>query len=417
LCDVTGTATFDSSDIDPDQNPASTGLQGRVAFTGPPCPGQSCSVGFAYLLNMTDLDIITDCAICENINLTNTTLTSGSLPEDVTMDSSGAGVIGQGGLRVETVFTEDDDTSAFVFFNANPDTVQVDWVGHTTCQSNQSFTIPEVDLTDPAGTVAEIHVTTELNGNIVNEPPLADAGPDQIGEDAVECTSPDGALLTLDGSGSSDPQQNLTWYVWRRGLAFDDEVAGSGQSPTAQIQQNLGTTELYSLWVFDLFDQAARDTVDVAVADTTPPVIAGVALERNCLWPPNHKYFRFALSENVHPDVSDVCDETPVVQVVNVVSSQPDDTNKLGDGATTADVLFGPGGFCLRSERGAAGAAGRTYTVTIAATDASSNTSTFNFVVTVPHAHEGCPNIPATQFVNDADVGAACVFPNPLVVD
>jgi hypothetical protein len=43
-----------------------------------------------------------------------------------------------------------------------------------------------------------------------NHAPLADAGPDQV----VEATDPDGALVTLDGSGSSDPDGDPLTFAW-----------------------------------------------------------------------------------------------------------------------------------------------------------------------------------------------------------
>lgn len=43
-----------------------------------------------------------------------------------------------------------------------------------------------------------------------NNPPVADAGPDQI----VEQTSPSGAEVILDGIGSSDPGNDTLTYTW-----------------------------------------------------------------------------------------------------------------------------------------------------------------------------------------------------------
>jgi hypothetical protein len=95
-----------------------------------------------------------------------------------------------------------------------------------------------------------------------NQPPIAKAGPDQT----YEQTYYQGALVPLDGSGSTDDGCLLpltyTW-TWPSGSA-------TGMTPTVSLP--LGTTTI-TLVVNDGIVDSAPDTVTVTVQDTTPPVI------------------------------------------------------------------------------------------------------------------------------------------------
>lgn len=100
---------------------------------------------------------------------------------------------------------------------------------------------------------------------IVNQPPVAVAGLDQV----VEATGPSGASITLDGSGSTDDGQiqplTYTW-TWTGGSA-------TGVSPVVTLP--LGTTTV-TLSVYD-GEFSDTDTVEIQVVDTTPPEITVVA--------------------------------------------------------------------------------------------------------------------------------------------
>ena len=95
-----------------------------------------------------------------------------------------------------------------------------------------------------------------------NEPPVANAGPDQT----VEATSAAGADVTLNGTGSSDPDGDALTYSWSEA---GSEVA-TGATPTLGL--GLGSHTL-TLTVTDPFGESDTDVVVVQVEDTTPPVI------------------------------------------------------------------------------------------------------------------------------------------------
>jgi len=94
----------------------------------------------------------------------------------------------------------------------------------------------------------------------VNDAPVAEAGPEQI----VEQTSPTGASVTLNGSGSTDPDNDpLTYsWTWSGGSA-------TGISPTVILPP--GKTSV-ALTVNDGDLSSSPDYVTITVADRTAPV-------------------------------------------------------------------------------------------------------------------------------------------------
>ena len=96
----------------------------------------------------------------------------------------------------------------------------------------------------------------------VNNPPVANAGPDQT----VEATGPAGASVTLNGLGSSDPDGDSLIYKWSG--PFPD-----AEAPSPVVTVPLGTHSI-SLTVNDGKGGSATDSVVVTVRDTTPPEIS-----------------------------------------------------------------------------------------------------------------------------------------------
>ena len=131
----------------------------------------------------------------------------------------------------------------------------------------------------------------------LNEPPVADAGPDQpdVEQDLLQ-----GGTVTLDGSGSTDDgrMQPLTYtWTWDGGTA-------TGVSPTVVLP--LGGPTTVTLTVFD-GQYSDSDTVDITVVDTTPPVLtapADMAIECDESTDPQNTGVATAV---------DICDVAPVV--------------------------------------------------------------------------------------------------------
>jgi len=218
------------------------------------------------------------------------------------------------------------------------------------------------NLEDPP---AVADTTTRIG--VANRPPLANAGPDQM----VECSSPSGANVMLDGSASSDPDNDPLTYSWTGPFSTT-----SGPKPTVSLPLGTNTS---ILTVNDDKGGTASDGVIVKMMDTTPPSIGSVTANPNALWPPNHKM----VPVTVAVSASDTCSAAPVCKITAVSSNEP--VNGTGDGDTAPDwQITGNLTVNLRAERAGTGN-GRVYTVTVGCTDASGNSSAKTTVVTVPH--------------------------------
>lgn len=127
--------------------------------------------------------------------------------------------------------------------------------------------------------------------------------------------------------------------------------------------------------------EPGNNSATVAVrASNPPPVISGAAASPSALWPPNHKM----VGVKVNYKVTDNCG--PAVTRLSVSSNEP--VNGTGDGDTAPDwEVVNDRLVRLRAERAGNGA-GRTYTITITATDSAGQSSSRQVTVTVPKSQK-----------------------------
>jgi hypothetical protein len=204
----------------------------------------------------------------------------------------------------------------------------------------------------------------------------------------AECAAAGGAVVTLDGSSSTDadstPGTNDAIFAFDWYEDFDtaaERLVGSGETIAATLA--LGAHAL-TLQVTDNGGESDTQDFTVTVADTTPPTLV-VHADPATLWPPNHEMTPVRVSW----EVADACDPEVQVLLVSVASSEPGDAPGLQDGATESDIEGADVGtadteLALRAERDG-GRAGRTYTLTYRASDDSGKATSALAIVVVPH--------------------------------
>ncbi|HKQ96705.1 MAG TPA: hypothetical protein VJV75_02405, partial [Candidatus Polarisedimenticolia bacterium] len=217
---------------------------------------------------------------------------------------------------------------------------------------------------EPTSVNPEILVLFDLRPNRV---PGADAGPDQV----IECTGPDGAAVTLDGSASTDPEDGALEYAWIGPF-------GTATGPTPTVTVPLGTWTIV-LTVTDAEGATSMDSLIVTVRDTVAPTIAVLAAPDR-IWPPDGRLrpVFFAVTTR------DRCDPRPAVTLDSITSNDP----KFDPANDVAGAAFGTDDRAvLVSAKRTGGIGGRLYVTTYTATDDSGNHASVAASVLVPQSN------------------------------
>lgn len=218
----------------------------------------------------------------------------------------------------------------------------------------------------------------------LNHPPVGSAG----GPYSAECRGANTSVL-LSGAGSSDPDAgDVLSYSWSSdcpGATFDN---ATGQKPTLTLNASCGCNISCNVQVTvsDGHGGTSSASSTVTISDSKVPTLS-LDITPDVLWPANHKLSPISVAAKS----LDGCDANPLIRLVSVTSSEPD--QGLGDGDTGGDVADTSLGVAdyelrLRAERGATGA-GRLYVLCYSVTDASGNTATACDSVRVPRDQSG----------------------------
>ena len=104
----------------------------------------------------------------------------------------------------------------------------------------------------------------------VNQPPTANAGPDQT---VVDSDGNGTQAVTLDGRASTDADGTIQKFEWRR--SGSESVIATGGNPTVSVAVGTST---FTLTVTD--DDGAQDTDDVVITVQPPPATDTVTINK-----------------------------------------------------------------------------------------------------------------------------------------
>ena len=153
------------------------------------------------------------------------------------------------------------------------------WVGALPMLTNGSgdatfagFPVPAglfitATATDPAGNTSEFSACVQTPSD--NQPPLANAGPDQ--------EVPTGAEVQLDSSGSSDPDNDPLTYLWILNVrpAGSSAVLSAANEANPTFVADVEGTYIAQLVVNDGLINGQSDTVTILTGNRTPVANAG----------------------------------------------------------------------------------------------------------------------------------------------
>ncbi len=385
---------------DESKSPSANGI---LQFLGTPCPGGTCPVGIEYRL---DFGSVTFESLFDSDTFNQLAGLGKSMPgHDAMLSMTGDGTFSPKSAEVSGRGNrEGGDQLAFATLNDDIFNVKVKYgaVGPTcTLTGNIIGNVnPELKRCEPHGPTAnkictsdddcedddacsdekcnceaistsQLALSVNVSGDIKNQPPTADAGDDQT----IECTDAAGTAITLDGTGSSDLDNNIKLFMWLRGSRTGAEV---GIDPVSHVIQPPGG-ESYVLRVIDAFGQTDEDTTMVGVEDTiAPEVHCGVA--KHVLEILNHNLVNVGLAASAQ----DQCEGTLPI-TVKVFGDENDEVN-VGDGVYSPDAKnLAVGALRLRSERRNSGN-GRVYLIVTEASDTSGNRGFDCCTVIVPRS-------------------------------
>jgi hypothetical protein len=342
----------------------------RPTFTAPQVSVGGATLTFELIVSDGDLTSEPDQMDITVINV-NHPPTADAGPDQTVQENSPVELDGTGS------YDPDEDALTYNWIQTSGSTISLS--DHTTVQP--SFTAPVVgstgetltfELTVSDGTDSSTDTVSIIVENI-NHAPIADAGSDQ--------TKNEESMVTLDGSNSSDPDNDLLTYQWTQtegpsvALDLSDPIYPTFTAP--QVSES-GVILTFELIVNDGELPSEPDRVTINILNlNAPPACEFARAEPDSLWPPNHKLKSIEVVGVTDPENGNV-----TITINSVTQDEP--VNGLGDGETSPDAVIQDNDLLLRVER-AGGGNGRVYQIGFTADDGSGGVCNGAVSVCVPH--------------------------------
>jgi uncharacterized repeat protein (TIGR01451 family) len=277
-----------------------------------------------------------------------------------------------------TVTVEDTTAPVITLNGTNP--LQVEC--HT------AFNDPGATATDACSGSVPVTVSGSVNPNTPGTYTLTYSAtdgshPPTVVTRTVNVVDTQGPVITINGANPATVECH-TSYSDAGATAFD-VCLNASVSVTTSGSVNVNTPGTYTITYTATDGSRSRTaTRTVVVGDTIAPVIT-LKTTPITLWPPNHKYQTVNVTALVQ-SVNDSCGGSLSVSSVIIKKVTSDEAeNDDGDGNTANDMVIASDckSVQLRAERSGDGN-GRVYSITLAVKDASGNTGTAVFKVSVP---------------------------------
>ena len=344
----------------------------RPTFVAPAVAVGGATITFSLIVNDGQLSSLAALVNIDIKNVNHAPIASAGAAQTLTAGATA-------NLNASDSYDPDGDALTFLWSQVSGPTVTI----NNPNSAFANFTAPAL-LTSTNLSFKVLVSDGQLSGSALvvitvqkqNLAPIANAGSPQT----VQTTD----IVTLDASGSFDPNGDQITYLWSQigGPVAIMDSNNMSHSRLVAPDVPIVTQLTFSLVVSDGLLSSQASTVTITVNPTTAPPICNLAIpNKSVLWPPNHKLQQIDVL-----NVFEVGHEHDLGNKIIISKiSQDEPTNGLGDGDTPIDGVIKTGYALIRQER-QGGSNGRVYVISFTASNSYGVACTGSVKICVPLA-------------------------------